>query len=122
VGEVSSCSVYRRINCGSQGGPCDPSTQTHAGGTPASSLLRGYHPLLHPRRRSLRARFPVSSGSPGPAAHPGVPSPALRQAEAVTRCGDQPSVCANRAVRVAERQQAHLPTATQQRELEYDCT
>src|SRR5215467_12932341 len=39
VGEVGSCGAHRQINCGSQGGPCDPSTKNHAGGTPASSLL-----------------------------------------------------------------------------------
>src|SRR5881397_4386740 len=39
VGEASSSDTFRQINCGSQGGSCDPSTQNHAGGTPASQLL-----------------------------------------------------------------------------------
>ena len=39
VGEASSSDTFRQINCGSQGGTCDPSTQNHAGGTPASQLL-----------------------------------------------------------------------------------
>jgi hypothetical protein len=33
VGGPGSCDSYCQINCGSQGGPCDPSTQNHAGGT-----------------------------------------------------------------------------------------
>src|ERR1019366_7715367 len=94
VGEVGSRSARRQINCGSQGGPCDPSTQNHAGGTPASSLLRSYHPLLHPRRRTIRSTFPVSSGSLGAAAHPGIPSPALHPEEVVTRLSNEPSLCA----------------------------
>ncbi len=83
MGEVGSGRAHRQINCGSQGGPCDPSTQNHAGGTPASSLLRGYHTLLHSRRRSIRSTFPVSSGSLGSAAHPGIPSSALCGAEVI---------------------------------------
>ena len=39
VGEASSSDTFRQINCGSQGGSCDPATQNHAGGTPASQLL-----------------------------------------------------------------------------------
>src|ERR1019366_6438845 len=94
VYEVGRCDSYAQINCGSQGGPCDPSTQNHAGGTPASSLLRSYHPLLHPRRRTIRSTFPVSSGSLGAAAHPGIPSPALHPEEVVTRLSNEPSLCA----------------------------
>src|SRR5208282_6919099 len=81
-----------QINYGSQGGPCDPSTQNHAGGTPASSLLAGYHTTLHPLRRKIRTTLPHFSRPPGPAAHSGVPSPTLHWAEAVARYGDQPSV------------------------------
>src|SRR5882762_10207087 len=42
VGDVGSDGPHDQINCGSQGGPCDPSTQNDAGGTPTSQLLRGY--------------------------------------------------------------------------------
>src|ERR1039458_1338772 len=70
VYEVGRCDSYAQINCGSQGGPCDPSTQNHAGGTPASSLLRGYHTTLRPLRRKIRPTLPLFSGSPGHAAHP----------------------------------------------------
>src|SRR5207245_8938001 len=39
VGEVGSGDDgQREIDCGSQGGPCDPSTQNHAGGTPGSKI------------------------------------------------------------------------------------
>src|SRR3989441_8089369 len=93
VGEVGSRGVHRPINCGSQGGPCDPSTQNHAGGTPASSLLAGYHTTLHPLRRKIRTTLPLCSGPPGSAAHSGVPGPTLHSAEAVARYGDKPSVC-----------------------------
>jgi SOS response associated peptidase (SRAP) len=43
--------VLSQINCGSQGGPCDPCTQKHAGRTPESSLRAGYHTKLRPLRR-----------------------------------------------------------------------
>src|SRR3989441_11270728 len=92
VGEVGSRGVHRPINCGSQGGPCDPSTQNHAGGTPASSLLAGYHTTLHPLPPKIRTTLPLFSGPPGSAAHSGVPGPTLHGAEAVARYGDQPSV------------------------------
>ncbi len=64
-----------QIVCGSQGGPCDPSTQNHAGRTPASSLLGGYYTTLHPVRRKVRATLRLFSGPPGSAAHSGVPGP-----------------------------------------------
>jgi hypothetical protein len=32
----SSCGTHLLVNCGSQGGSCDPSAPDHAGGTPAS--------------------------------------------------------------------------------------
>jgi len=41
VGEVGSCGAHHQINFGSQGGPCDPSTKNHAGGTPALTCLAG---------------------------------------------------------------------------------
>src|SRR5215470_7823456 len=69
VGKVGSCGARRQINFGSQGGPCDPSTKNHAGGTPASSLLRGYHTLLHPPCRKVRTTFQLLSGSFGSATH-----------------------------------------------------
>src|SRR6266699_3467120 len=93
VGEVGSRGAHRQINCGSQGGPCDPFTPNHAGGTPAPSLLRSDHTLLHPRGRTIRSTLPVFSGSLRPAAHPGIPSSSLHETEAVTRCSDQPSLC-----------------------------
>jgi len=39
VGEAGSAGGCPQIDCGSQGGPCDPFTQNDAGGTPASSLF-----------------------------------------------------------------------------------
>src|SRR5205807_8038947 len=49
--------------------PCDPSTKNHAGGTSASSLLRGYHTLLHPPCRKVRTTFQLLPGSFGSATH-----------------------------------------------------
>src|SRR6266852_5248047 len=74
VGEVGSRGTCGQINCGSQGGPCDPSTQNHAGGTPASSLLRGYHTTLYPLGRKIRTTLPLLSRSPGSAAYSGISS------------------------------------------------
>src|SRR5439155_20627323 len=93
VGRAEVRGFSPQINCGSQGGPCDPSTQNHAGRTPASSLLGGYHTTLHPLHRKIRTTLPLFSGPPGSAAHSGVPGPALHGAEVVARYGDQPSVC-----------------------------
>src|SRR5215831_6045959 len=92
VGEVGSCGAHHQINLGSQGGPCDPSTKNHAGGTPASSLLRGYHTLLHPPCRKVRTTFQLLSGSLRPATHSQVSSLPLHQTEVVAGCGDDPSV------------------------------
>src|SRR5271165_1665591 len=39
-------SFWAGIRCVSQGGVCDPLTQTDAGGTPAPQLLRFHHPPL----------------------------------------------------------------------------
>src|SRR3984885_13749353 len=84
---------YSQINYGSQGGhPYDPSTKNHAGGTPATSLLAGYHTTLHPLGRKIRTTLPLLSGPPGSAAHSGVPGTTLHGAEAVARWRDQPSV------------------------------
>src|SRR6266566_8773997 len=77
VGDASSGGISSQINCGSQGGPCDPSTKNHAGGTPASSLLRGYHTLLHPPCRKVRTTFQLLPGSFGSATHSPVPSLSL---------------------------------------------
>jgi hypothetical protein len=50
---------------------------------PASSLLRSYYSLLHSRGRTIRSIFPVFSRTLRPAAHPGIPSSALHETEAV---------------------------------------
>ena len=79
VGKAEVRGSCPQINCGSQGGhPCDPSTQNHAGRTPASSLLGGYHTTIHPVRRKIRTTLPLLSGPPGSAAHSGVPGPTLQ--------------------------------------------
>ncbi len=75
VGRAQVRGSCPQMNCGSQGGPCDPSTQNHAGRTPASSLLGGYYTTLHPVRRKVRATLRLFSGPPGSAAHSGVPGP-----------------------------------------------
>ena len=93
VHKVGRCGAHRQINFGSQGGPCDPSTKNHAGGTPASSLLRGYHTLLHPPCRKVRTTFQLLSGSLSPATHSQVPSLSLHQMEVVARLSDEPLVC-----------------------------
>src|SRR5260370_34394877 len=77
---------------GSQGGPCDPSTKNHAGGTPATSLLRGYHTTLYPLGGKIRATLPLLSRSPQHATYSGIPCTTLHRAEAVARLGHQPSV------------------------------
>src|SRR4029077_7036922 len=93
VGELGSVGAHGQINFGSQGGPCDPSTKNHAGGTPASSLLRGYHTLLHSPCRKVRTTFQLLSGSFESTTHSRVPSLSLHQTEVVARLSDEPLVC-----------------------------
>ena len=69
VRRTEQCCLVVEISFGSQGGPCDPSTKNHAGGTPATSLLTGYHTTLYPHGRKIRTALPLLSRSPGPAAY-----------------------------------------------------
>src|SRR5437588_6498460 len=48
--------------CGSQGGPCDPTTKNDAGGTPASKLLSDYRKRLPENCGSLCQALPTSTG------------------------------------------------------------
>ena len=51
-----------------------PSTQNDAGGTPATSLLGGYHTALHSLHRAVRQALPLLARSPGTSAYSRVPA------------------------------------------------
>src|ERR1700681_3413594 len=49
----------RRGNVGvTEGGFCDPTTSTHAGGTPATQLYHRHDSRLHPGRGAVRPLLP----------------------------------------------------------------
>jgi hypothetical protein len=56
-----------------KGGPCDPTTQKDAGGTPASQLVSSYRKNLRPHRLRVRGAFPPVARQAGTGANPSVP-------------------------------------------------
>ncbi|HEY4356067.1 MAG TPA: tyrosine-type recombinase/integrase [Acidobacteriaceae bacterium] len=54
------------VLCGSQGGPCDPSTQTDAGRARAAKLFSDYRKVILENRRRFRPTLPSITRKTGP--------------------------------------------------------
>src|SRR5262249_44831084 len=75
-----------RVACGSQGGACDPSQTSDAGGTPAAQLRQEHGLLLPQGRRAIRQTFP-STARPAQS-HSSTGVPGVPAARATTRAAD----------------------------------
>src|ERR1700736_5731835 len=62
----------------------DPSTKSHAGGTPASESVSDYYPHLPPGSGGVRSVLQNVSRPATPRAHPAVPGPLFHRSQA--RC------------------------------------
>src|SRR5260370_36792030 len=67
---------------GSQGGPCDPTTNDDAGGTPASELLSDYNAHVSADRPRFRQVLQPVARSTRSRRDPRLPSPSVRRSKA----------------------------------------